>query len=294
MRNSLDMPWPPATRCTYTPPNTPLAPHRTKRHRTIFISDTHLGTRGCKAELLADFLFHNDCQTLYLVGDIVDGWRLKKNWYWTPSHSAVLNAILRKADEGTRIIYVPGNHDEVFRAYCGLNLAGVVLRPEAIHETADGKRLLVIHGDHFDGVVTSARWLAHLGDCAYELALMLNEVLNNVRRRLNLPYWSLSAYLKRKVKNAAAFISDFEHALAREAKKRGLDGVVAGHIHHAETKTIDRVLYCNDGDWVESCTALVEDARGRLQIVHWTSLAAQQERIGEHVPARLPAAFAAA
>ena len=277
MRNSLDLPSQPYG--LRRPPQKFLAPHRTRHYRTIFISDTHLGTRGCKADLLADFLIHNDCQTLYLVGDIVDGWRLKKNWYWSPSHSAVLNAILRKVDEGTRVIYVPGNHDEVFRDYCGVSLAGVELKHEAVHETADGRSLLVIHGDHFDGVVTYARWLAHLGDYAYALALVLNDAFNGLRRRLGLPYWSLSAYLKHKVKNAASFISDFERALARETKTRGFDGVVAGHIHHAETKLIDGVLYCNDGDWVESCTALVEDARGRLKIVRWTSLAAEEVRI---------------
>ena len=278
MRNCLDLPSPPCGQSR--PPHKFPTPHRTRHYRTIFISDTHLGTRGCKAELLADFLNHNDCQTLYLVGDIVDGWRLKKNWYWSPSHSAVLNAILRKVDEGTHVIYVPGNHDEVFRDYCGLSLAGVELKHEAVHETADGLSLLVIHGDHFDGVVTYARWLAHLGDCAYALALVLNDAFNAVRRRLGLPYWSLSAYLKHKVKNAASFISDFERALARESKARGFDGVVAGHIHHAETKFIDGVLYCNDGDWVESCSALVEDARGRLKIVRWTSFAAEEARIG--------------
>jgi UDP-2,3-diacylglucosamine pyrophosphatase LpxH len=291
MRNSLDMPWPPHAPYRSTPP---LAPHRTRRYRTIFISDTHLGTRGCKAELLADFLTHNDCQTLFLVGDIVDGWRLKKNWYWSPSHSSVLNAILRKVAEGTRVIYVPGNHDEVFRDYCGVSLAGVELRLETVHETADGRALLVVHGDHFDSIVTYARWLAHLGDYAYALALILNDGFNAIRRRLGLPYWSLSAYLKHKVKNAASFISDFEHALAREAKRRGFDGVVAGHIHHAETKMIDGVLYCNDGDWVESCSALVEDARGRLEIVRWTSFAAEEERIGDDAAARVPAGYVTA
>jgi UDP-2,3-diacylglucosamine pyrophosphatase LpxH len=250
--------------------------------------------RGCKAELLADFLTHNDCQTLFLVGDIVDGWRLKKNWYWSPSHSAVLNAILRKVDEGTRVIYVPGNHDEVFRDYCGVSLAGVELRLETVHETADGRALLVVHGDHFDSIVTYARWLAHLGDYAYALALILNDGFNAIRRRLGLPYWSLSAYLKHKVKNAASFISDFEHALAREAKRRGFDGVVAGHIHHAETKVIDGVLYCNDGDWVESCSALVEDGRGCLEIVRWTSFAAEEERIGEDAAARVPVGYVTA
>jgi UDP-2,3-diacylglucosamine pyrophosphatase LpxH len=265
-----------------------------RRHRTIFISDTHLGTRGCKAELLADFLAHNDCRTLYLVGDIVDGWRLKESWFWSPAHSRVVNLILQKAEDGTRVIYVPGNHDEVFRDYCGLTFAGVELKREAVHETADGRALLVIHGDHFDAVVTCARWLALLGDRAYTLALVLNDVFNAARRRLGLPYWSLSAYLKRKVKNAASYISSFEHALAREALNRGLDGVVAGHIHHAETKTIDGILYCNDGDWIESCTALTEDARGRLEIVHWTRFAAEEEFVSKEERTHVPPSTVAA
>jgi UDP-2,3-diacylglucosamine pyrophosphatase LpxH len=289
MRNSLDLPPPVMAR-----PRTPHAPHRIRYHRTIFISDTHLGTRGCKAELLADFLMHNDCQTLYLVGDIVDGWRLKESWYWSPAHSAVLNLILRKVREGTRVIYVPGNHDEVFRDYCGVSLAGVELRRDAVHKTADGRALWVVHGDHFDSIVTYARWLAHLGDKAYDFALILNDWVAFVRRRLGLPYWSLSAYLKRKVKNAASFISNFEHALAREARSRGLDGVVAGHIHHAQTKLIDGVLYCNDGDWVESCTALTEDARGRLEILYWTRFAGDHEFAPREVPAHVPPSYVAA
>ena len=266
--------WPPPAPPVRSSRKVPVAqPHRIKHHRTLFISDTHLGTRGCKADLLADFLDHNDCQTLYLVGDIVDGWRLKENWLWTAAHTRVLDAILAKIEDGTRVIYVPGNHDEVFRAYCGLTLAGIEVRMDAVHQTRDGKRLLVIHGDQFDGIVTYARWLAHLGDWAYTFALVANDVFNAVRRRFGLPYWSLSAYLKLKVKNAAAFITNFEEALARETRARGLDGVVCGHIHHAEIRTIGGVLYCNDGDWVESCTALAEDARGRLEIVRWTKVA---------------------
>ena len=284
MRNFLDVPSTAPGRPRL--PTRPL-PHRSRHYRTIFISDTHLGTRGCKAELLADFLTHHECGTLYLVGDIIDGWALKQGWFWSPEHSRVMDLILRKVDEGTRVIYVPGNHDEAFRKYCGLIFAGVELKREAIHETASGQVLLVIHGDHFDTIVTCARWLALLGDRAYTLALILNDVFNHARRRLGLPYWSLSAYLKRKVKNAVSYISSFEHVLAREAQNRGLDGVVCGHIHHAETKTIDGILYCNDGDWVESCTALVEDARGRLEIVQWTQLAAEHAFVSRemtHVP----------
>ena len=254
-----------------------VAPHRVHRHRTLFISDIHLGTRGCKAELLIDFLAHNDCQTLYLVSDIVDGWALKYRWYWPDSHSGVLNGILRKVAEGTRAIYVPGNHDEAFRDYCGHSLAGVELHYEIIHETAGGRNMLVLHGDHFDGVVRHAKWLTFFGAWAYEAALAINTGFNLIRRKLGLPYWSLSAYLKHKVKNAVEFISNFEQAVARETEARGADGVVCGHIHHAEMKRIGGVLYCNDGDWVESCTALTEDARGTLEIVRWTAFAHERE-----------------
>ena len=256
-----------------------LAPDLARRHRTIFISDVHLGTPGCKAELLADFLAHNDCRTLYLVGDIVDFWRLKRSWFWSAAHGRVIDAILAKVRGGTRVIYVPGNHDEAFRDYCGVLLAGVELLSEAIHRTADGREFLVIHGDAFDGIVTYARGLALLGDRAYAAALWLNDVVNAARRRFGLPYWSLSAFLKHRVKNAASFIGDFEHAVARAAHLRGVDGVVCGHIHKAEIKTIDGIVYCNDGDWVESCTALIEDARGRLEIVEWTSFAYERDRV---------------
>jgi UDP-2,3-diacylglucosamine pyrophosphatase LpxH len=247
------------------------------RHRTIFISDIHLGTRGCKAEALADFLSRNSCHTLFLVGDIVDGWRLKRRWFWPDAHSRVLREILHKVDTGTRVIYVPGNHDEAFRDYCGRNIAGVEIMREAIHETADGRRLLVVHGDQFDGVIACAKWLAHLGDWAYTLALHLNEVFSTIRRCLGLPYWSLSAYLKQKVKNAVEYVCRFQDAVAREARSRGFDGVVCGHIHHAAVERIEGILYLNDGDWVESCTALVEDARGTLEIFRWPAFGDSQE-----------------
>jgi len=261
-----------------------LAPDLARRHRTIFISDVHLGTPGCKAELLADFLTHNDCRTLYLVGDIVDFWRLKRSWFWSAAHSRVIDAILAKVRGGTRVIYVPGNHDEAFRDYCGVLLAGVELLSETTHRTADGREFLVIHGDAFDGIVTYARGLALLGDRAYAAALWLNDVVNIARRRFGLPYWSLSAFLKHRVKNAASFIGDFERAVARAAHLRGVDGVVCGHIHKAQIKTIDGIVYCNDGDWVESCTALIEDARGRLEIVEWTSFAYERDRVARPAP----------
>ena len=250
-------------------------------HRAIFISDVHLGTRGCKAEMLVDFLQKNTCQTLYLVGDIVDGWQLKRRWFWTETQERVLLEILKKADEGVRVIYIPGNHDEVFRKYCERRFAGIEVLADTIHETADGRRLLVVHGDQFDGVIACAKWLAHLGDWAYVNALRLNGALHFFRRAMGLPYWSLSAYLKNKVKNAVSYIDSFEAAVAHDVKRRGLDGVVCGHIHHAAIRTIDGVLYLNDGDWVESCTALVEDARGTLEILRW----ADQEPVRSAAPA---------
>ncbi len=245
-------------------------PHRPKiAVRTAWISDTHLGTAGCNAELLLDFLKSVDCETLYLVGDIVDGWQLRKGWYWPPRHNDVVRCVLKKARHGTRVVYVPGNHDEAFRDFVGLNLGGIELASEAIHETADGRRLLIVHGDAFDGVVLYARWLAFLGDRAYTLLLKLNRVLNWLRRRRGLPYWSLSSHLKKKVKNAVQFISSFEEAVAHAAHERGASGVVCGHIHSAEIRQIGPVTYYNDGDWVESCTALVEHADGRMEILDW-------------------------
>lgn len=243
------------------------------RYRTIFISDLHLGTRGCKAEFLVDFLRNTESRYLYLVGDIVDGWRIRKACYWTPAQNEVLQLILEKARSGTRVIYIPGNHDEVLRGgYLGLTLGGIMLRENAIHETADGRRMLVIHGDEFDGVVKYARWLALLGDRAYASVLALNHYFNEVRRRLGYPYWSLSAWLKHKVKNAVEFVSHFEDAVVQEARRRGVDGVVCGHIHTAEIRQMGDILYCNDGDWVESCTALVERPDGGLEILRWTEI----------------------
>ncbi len=247
--------------------------------RTAWISDTHLGTSGCNAELLLDFLKSVDCETLYLVGDIIDGWQLKKGWYWPPRHNDVVRCILKKAKHGTRVIYVPGNHDEAFRGYVGLNLGGVELVSEAIHETADGRRLLIIHGDEFDGVVLYARWLAFLGDNAYTLLLQLNRVLNWVRRKRGLPYWSLAAHLKKKVKNAVQFISSFEEVVAHAASERSVQGVVCGHIHSAEIKQIGEVTYYNDGDWVESCTALVEHVDGRMEIIDWAERKREEVRL---------------
>ena len=240
-----------------------------RRFRTIFLSDIHLGTRGCQAEMLLDFLKYTESENLYLVGDIIDGWRLRRSWYWSQSHNDVIQKVLRKARKGTRVVYIPGNHDEAARDYVDLHFGGVAVVMDAIHTGADGRRWLVLHGDAFDGVVKYARWLAHLGDWAYNIALTLNTWFNRLRRRLGYSYWSLSAYLKHKVKNAVDYISSFETAVAEEARRHHVDGVICGHIHHAEIRDIDGITYCNDGDWVESCTALVEHADGRMEILRW-------------------------
>ena len=244
-----------------------------KRYRTIFISDLHLGTPGCQATALLDFLKAHPSDNLYLVGDIIDGWQLRRSWYWPQAHNDVVQKLLRKARKGVRVIFVPGNHDEFARKYLGHNFGGIEVQEDCIHELADGRKLWVTHGDHFDGVIQCAKWLAHVGDWAYELTLRVNRHFNSLRARLGLPYWSLSRYLKLKVKRAVSYVGDFEAAVAREARARGLHGVVCGHIHHAEMRLIDGILYCNDGDWVESLTALVEHIDGRMEIIDWTQRA---------------------
>jgi UDP-2,3-diacylglucosamine pyrophosphatase LpxH len=258
-------------------------------YRAIFISDTHLGTRGCRSEFLAHFLRQSSCHHLFLVGDIIDGWRLRKSWYWDENHDEVLRHIVRYARAGTQVTYIPGNHDEMFRNWLpiGLEICGIKMRRESEHTTANGKRLLIMHGDEFDSVVRYAKFLALLGDWAYTTALVVNRWFNAVRRRLGYPYWSLSAWLKRQVKEAVKAIDRFESALASEARRRGFDGVVCGHIHHAEMREVQGVLYLNDGDWVESCTALVEHHDGRLELLDWTAMnrlsffAPQQVRVAE-------------
>ncbi|HQT66350.1 MAG: UDP-2,3-diacylglucosamine hydrolase [Rhodospirillales bacterium 20-60-12] len=244
------------------------------RYRSVFISDLHMGTKGCRAEFLADFLRQLSCENLFLVGDIIDGWRLKKSWFWDRHHDEVLRLILKHARSGTNIVYVPGNHDEMMRDFVPLNLeiAGIKLVAEAEHITADGKRLLITHGDAFDSVVRYAKFLALLGDGAYTVALIVNRYFNIFRARMGYPYWSLSAWLKRQVKEAVKAIDRFETALAADAHKRGFDGVVCGHIHHAEMRMVNGVLYLNDGDWVESCTALVEHVDGRLELLDWVAM----------------------
>ena len=242
---------------------------RHSTYRSIWISDIHLGTKGCNADLLLDFLRSTHSDYLYLVGDIIDGWQLRRGWVWPQSHNDVIQKLLRKARKGTRVIYVPGNHDEFARHFTDINFGAIEVVAEAVHTTADGRRLLVMHGDVFDEVMRCARWLAVLGDHAYTLALMLNRWFNRVRRGLGYPYWSLSAYLKLKVKNAVKYIGDYEGAVLAAARQREVDGIVCGHIHHAELRDQDGCVYANCGDWVESCSALVEHHDGRLEVLFW-------------------------
>jgi UDP-2,3-diacylglucosamine pyrophosphatase LpxH len=244
--------------------------HAARRFRTLFISDVHLGSRGCQAELLLDFLRHHDADTIYLVGDIVDGWQLRSSWYWPQAHNDVVQKFLRKARKGTRIVYIPGNHDEFLRDYLGTHFGGIEVVEQTVHVAADGKHYLVVHGDLFDVVIKHARWLAKVGDWAYETAIFVNRVFNGVRRAFGLTYWSLSQWAKLKVKNAVNFIGEFEAVLAAEAHRHGAAGVICGHIHHAAIRH-DDITYVNCGDWVESCTAVGERADGSFEIIHWTA-----------------------
>ncbi len=237
--------------------------------RSIWISDVHLGTRSCKAEFLLDFLRHTESKNLFLVGDMIDLWALRNGWYFPALHNHIVQTVMDKASRGTDVVFVPGNHDEVFRDHIGRVFGGVRVAEAPVHVTADGRRLLIMHGDEFDQIVLHSPWLAHFGSWIYDALLYANRWVNLIRRRLGFSYWSLAAYLKHKTKSAVNFISNFEQALVREARGRGVDGVVCGHIHRATIEKHDGVLYCNDGDWVESCTALVEHHDGRLAIIHW-------------------------
>jgi UDP-2,3-diacylglucosamine pyrophosphatase LpxH len=251
-----------------------LAKHESiTRYRTIFLSDLHLGARGCQAQLMLDFLRHNEADTYYLVGDIIDGWRLKGGWYWPQAHNDVVQKLLRKVRRGAHMIFVPGNHDEFARQFLGLSFGGIEIKRNAMHVTADGRRFWITHGDEFDVVVRHAKWLALFGDWAYDFAIFINTHFNHVRRALGFSYWSFSAWAKLRVKNAVNFIGAFERELAAEAKKRGADGVICGHIHHAAIRDIDGVTYVNTGDFVESCSVAVEHDDGALEVVYWSKLA---------------------
>ena len=244
--------------------------HPERRFRTLFISDVHLGARGSQTDRLLDFLRYHDAETIYLVGDIIDGWALKSNWHWPQTHNDFVQKMLRKVRKGARVIYVPGNHDEFLRSYYGIHAGGVEIVEQIVHEGADGKRYLIIHGDIFDLVVQNARWLAHLGDKAYDFAIQMNRLVNFGRKLFGRPYWSLSQWAKHKVKNAVNYIGAFEETLANEARRHGTDGVICGHIHTAAMRDMHGIRYMNCGDWVESCTALAEHDDGRFEIVIWT------------------------
>lgn len=261
----------------YEPSIPERSPEGRRKFRTIWISDIHLGTKGCNADLLIDFLDSVDSETMYLVGDIIDGWRLKKKFFWPAAHNDIVWRLLKRAKRGTRIVYIPGNHDEMFRQYTGLNFGGIEIRRAAFRDTADGRRLMVLHGDEFDAVMLSHRWLAFVGDALYHFMMGVNHWVNAVRRKLDLPYWSLSKMAKHKVKNAVEFIGKYEEVVARAAAERRVDGVVCGHIHTAEHRMIDDIEYWNDGDWVEGCNALVEHADGRMEILHWPQEIARRE-----------------
>lgn len=256
---------------------------QSKKFRSLFLSDVHLGTRGCQADLLLDFLKYHEADNIYLVGDIVDGWRLRRSWYWPQFHNDVVQKLLRKGRKGARIVYIPGNHDEFLRDFFGTHFGGVEVVDEIIHEAANGKKYLVIHGDQFDVVVRHAKWLAFFGDWAYVTALNLNTALNYARRKLGLTYWSLSAWAKLKVKNAVNFIGSFEEALVSEAERQGVDGVICGHIHHAAEHSKFGLHYINTGDWVESCTAVAENHDGTFEVIRWAEQVSKEEAEAETV-----------
>jgi len=264
----------------------PVPPRRRQDFRTVFISDVHLGSTAANASQLLEFLAGIRCRTLYLVGDMIDVWSLQRQFFWPPEHGRVVRRILEMARCGTRVVYIPGNHDEMFRDYIGLSVDGVAIERRALHVTADGRRLLVLHGDEFDQVVQFNPWLAQLGSRAYEWLIRANAVLNRMRRHFGYPHWSLARYLKHRVKNAVHYIGEFERAVSTAARREAVDGMVCGHIHHPEIRELEGVLYCNDGDWVESCTALVEDADGALRILRWAEeLEARPVPVGVAAPA---------
>jgi UDP-2,3-diacylglucosamine pyrophosphatase LpxH len=253
----------------------PESKFHTIKVRSIWISDIHLGSKGAKATQLSEFLKRYDCDYLYLVGDIIDAWRMKKTNFWPQDHTNVIRRILTRAKRGTKVIYITGNHDDILRRFSGITFGNIQLTDEWQHTTVKGEKLWIIHGDQFDGVVQCHRWLALLGDWAYEWMLTFNRWFNNLRHRLGFGYWSLSAYLKHRVKRAVNFISDFEEAVAKAAAQKKVNGVVCGHIHHAEIRPFaNNITYYNCGDWVESLTALVELDTGELKLLHWTDIQA--------------------
>lgn len=241
------------------------------KYRTIFLSDVHLGTRGCQADLLLEFLSHHEADTYYLVGDILDGWRLRRGWHWPQAHNDVVQALLARAHDGAKVVYIPGNHDEIMRGYIGTHFGGIEVMERADFLTADNRRFLVTHGDQFDAVVVNAKWLAHVGDRAYNFALWLNTWANRIRRLWGGQYWSLSNWAKQQVKQAVNFIGEYEAVLTEEARRGRYDGIICGHIHSANMSDMNGITYVNTGDWVESCTAVVEREDGSLHLIDWAA-----------------------
>ncbi|CAG1004263.1 MAG: UDP-2,3-diacylglucosamine diphosphatase [Rhizobiaceae bacterium] len=263
--------------------------------RTLFISDIHLGSKIAKADFLLDFLREHEAETIYLVGDIVDGWRLRRSWHWPQSHNDVVQKLLRKGRKGARIVYVAGNHDEFLRGFQGVHFGGVEVVDDAVHEAADGRRYLVIHGDQFDTIVHNVRWLAYLGDKAYDMAIVVNRVVGRFRRTFGMPYWSFSSWAKVTVKRAVNFISAFQTVVAEQARGRDVHGVICGHIHHAAIEDIGGIRYINTGDWVESCTAVVENFDGSMELLRWTQATVTQRTTPErYVPVVIEGGAAAA
>jgi len=240
-----------------------------QHYRAIWISDVHLGTTGCQADYLLDFLKHNEADTFYLVGDIIDGWAMSKSFYWPQEHNDVIQKIMRMARKGTLVTYLPGNHDEFLRSFGDHHFGNIILTDTIIHSGLDGKKYLIMHGDQFDVVMKNIKWLAHIGSWAYDILININVVVNKLQNWFKLPHWSLSAWAKYKVKQAVNFIGDFEENLAKFARVKGADGIICGHIHHANIRNIDGLQYMNCGDWVESCTALVEHLDGKWEIIRW-------------------------
>lgn len=238
-------------------------------YRSVFISDVHLCSRDAQTETLHNFLDTIRCDYLYLVGDIIDVWALKKRWHWPKQYNEVIHKLLKRSRKGAKIIYVPGNHDEFFRDFLGVAFGDIEVVRDTIHETADGRRFLVTHGDQFDAAVRLHPWMAKLGDWAYRHLVTINRVVNFARHRMGLPYWSLSGAIKRRVKGAVTFLNNFESYVIKEAHRRQVDGVVCGHIHQPAMREVDGVTYCNTGDWIENCTALVEDEAGNMELLWW-------------------------
>ena len=256
--------------------------------RSIFLSDIHLGTRACQAGRLLDFLREYQSEHLFLVGDIIDFWAMSRSVQWSALQNTVIQKVLRRARHGDRVVFIPGNHDEALREYDGVSFGDILVVNEYVHETADGRRFLLIHGDEFDQVTRYHKWVAVLGDVAYNILVFINGWLSWFRRQLGQPgYWSLAGYAKRKVKSALEFIFDFEDSVIRNVRDRGLDGVICGHIHWAAIKEVDGLTYINCGDWVDSCTAIIEHQDGRLELVDWDGIArqlAQQNEAQKSLP----------